>query len=122
MFAGVSKSGSPAERLMMSRPASFSRRACAVIATVGDGLMRASAAERKAMAAPGLHWAEGVIGSAPARTRPPERRRTTERERHDRERAEVRLRRLRMRSSRRRGTREMDLILGALRRRAASSR
>ena len=36
----------------MSRPAAFSARACAVIAMVGDGLMRASASERKAIGAP----------------------------------------------------------------------
>ena len=58
------------ERLMMSRPCAFSSRARAVIATVGDGLMRASASERKAMIAPVCRRAGGVLGSGRDRGKP----------------------------------------------------
>ena len=47
--SGVSKSGSPAPRPMMSRPAAFSSAARLVTAIVGDGLMRWIAAERRGM-------------------------------------------------------------------------
>src|SRR5258705_6552008 len=49
MFAGVSKSGSPTDRLMMSRPAAFSSVASAVIAMVGEGLTRARRSARNGM-------------------------------------------------------------------------
>src|SRR5215467_12862670 len=49
MFGGVSKSGSPWLRLMMSRPAAFSSVASAVIAIVGDGLTRARRSARNGM-------------------------------------------------------------------------
>ncbi len=41
-FWGVSKSGSPADRLMMSRPAAFSARALVAMAMVWLGLTRSS--------------------------------------------------------------------------------
>src|SRR5438034_11608316 len=50
MFAGVSKSGSPTDRLMMSRPAALSSVASAVIAMVGEGLTRARRSARNGMA------------------------------------------------------------------------
>src|SRR5262249_27418828 len=46
MLLGVSKSGSPTDRLMMSRPAAFNSVASAVIAMVGDGLTRARRSAR----------------------------------------------------------------------------
>src|SRR5215472_15645508 len=49
MLLGVSKSGSPTDRLMMSRPAAFSSVASAVIAMVGDGLTRARRSARNGM-------------------------------------------------------------------------
>ena len=42
MFPGVSKSGSPADRLMMSRPAAFKARALEEMAMVWLGLTRSS--------------------------------------------------------------------------------
>src|SRR5689334_19351623 len=50
-LSGVSMSGSPAPRPMMSRPAAFSSRAFWLTAMVADGLMRDRAVARKAMAA-----------------------------------------------------------------------
>src|SRR5262249_1608914 len=47
MLSGVSKSGSPAAKPMMSRPAAFSSRAFVVIAIVGDGLILPMAWDRK---------------------------------------------------------------------------
>ena len=52
MFSGVSKSGSPALRLMMSRPAARISIALDDIATVGEGLTRASVSDSKAIGAP----------------------------------------------------------------------
>src|SRR5437763_16290386 len=49
MFGGVSKSGSPTDRLTMSRPAAFNSVASAVIAIVGDGFTRARRSARKDM-------------------------------------------------------------------------
>src|SRR5215831_12713520 len=49
MFGGVSKSGSPTDRLTMSPPAAFSSVASAVIAIVGDGLTRARRSARNGM-------------------------------------------------------------------------
>ena len=49
ILSGVSKSGSPTDRLMMSRPAAFNSVARAVIAMVGDGLTRARRSARKGM-------------------------------------------------------------------------
>src|ERR1700730_8500843 len=45
-FGGVSKSGSPTDRLIMSRPPAFSSVASAVIAIVGDGFTRARRSAR----------------------------------------------------------------------------
>ncbi len=45
MAAGVSKSGSPAPRPMMSRPSAFSAAARAVTARVGEGLTRCTRRE-----------------------------------------------------------------------------
>ena len=42
MLSGVSKSGSPAPRPIMSRPAAFSSRALLVTAMVGEGFTRSS--------------------------------------------------------------------------------
>ena len=47
--AGVSKSGSPAERLMMSRPAAFSCRALVEMAMVWLGLTRSNRVAIKGM-------------------------------------------------------------------------
>src|SRR5690348_1169447 len=58
MFCGVSKSGSPAPRPMMSRPAALRRRALSVTAMVGDGLMRP---RRAARSAAGLDSASVVV-------------------------------------------------------------
>src|SRR5580704_18659558 len=49
MFSGVSKSGSPCDIVMMSRPDAASSVASAVIAIVGEGLTRARRSARKAM-------------------------------------------------------------------------
>src|SRR6185503_12812011 len=49
MFAGVSKSGSPAPSPITSRPACLSARALSVTAMVGEGLMRFRVSERKAI-------------------------------------------------------------------------
>jgi hypothetical protein len=49
MCSGVSKSGSPTDRLMMSRPLFFSSRAFCVMAMVADGFTRDSTSARKAM-------------------------------------------------------------------------
>jgi hypothetical protein len=46
MFAGVSKSGSPAPRPMTLRPAALSSRALSVTAMVADGFTRSSEADR----------------------------------------------------------------------------
>ena len=48
-LSGVSKSGSPTERLMISRPWALSSRAFCVTAMVADGLTRASVSAMKAM-------------------------------------------------------------------------
>src|ERR1700719_3510723 len=48
-FGGVSKSGSPTDRLTISRPAAFNSVASAVIAIVGDGLTRDRRSARKDM-------------------------------------------------------------------------
>ena len=93
----------------MSRPCAFSSRARAVIATVGDGLMRASASERKAMIAPVCKRAGRVLGSGRDRDKPGTGGGAMRDQRAGR--GADRLRRLRIRSWRR-GTREMDLILG----------
>ena len=49
MLSGVSKSGSPADSAMMSRPLAFSYFARFEIAMVGDGLMRPMDSARKDM-------------------------------------------------------------------------
>src|SRR4029077_8808766 len=49
MLSGVSKSGSPAPSPITSRPACLSARALSVTAMVGDGLMRLSVSDRKAI-------------------------------------------------------------------------
>src|SRR5947199_8338671 len=49
MLSGVSKSGSPAPSPITSRPACLSARALSVTALVGDGLMRLSVSDRKAI-------------------------------------------------------------------------
>ena len=103
---------------MMSRPSALSSSARAVMAMVGEGLMRARASERKAMGRSGLQVrAGGVLGCGPGRSKAGGRRSRCARRAS--ETPENRLRRLRLRSWRR-GIREMDLILGALRRRARS--
>src|SRR6516164_4182642 len=51
MLRGVSKSGSPADRPMTSRPAAFISSARLVIAKVGDGWIRDKRAARKGMLA-----------------------------------------------------------------------
>ena len=48
-LSGVSKSGSPTDRLMMSRPCAFRSRAFWVTAMVAEGFTRASVSEMKAM-------------------------------------------------------------------------
>src|SRR3954464_3416839 len=55
MFAGVSKSGSPAPRPMTLRPAAFSARALSVTAMVADGFTRSSAADRNGIIV-SLEW------------------------------------------------------------------
>ena len=45
MFWGVPKSGSPASREMMSRPAALSARALALATAVAEGLMRRKVAD-----------------------------------------------------------------------------
>src|SRR5215470_1129755 len=49
MLSGVSKSGSPAPRLITSLPAAFRSRALDETAMVGEGFTRASASDRKAI-------------------------------------------------------------------------
>src|ERR1700722_12132776 len=49
MLTGVSKSGSPCDRVMMSRPEAANSVASAVMAIVGEGLTRARRSARKAM-------------------------------------------------------------------------
>ncbi len=49
MLSGVSKSGSPAPRLITSFPAALSSRALDETAMVGEGFTRASASDKKAM-------------------------------------------------------------------------
>src|SRR6478752_2468040 len=58
MLSGVSKSGSPADRAMMSRPAAFRARASALIAMVAAGAMRRRAADSSDMVqgSPGRTW------------------------------------------------------------------
>src|SRR5205807_3963343 len=57
ILAGVSKSGSPWESAMTSRPAAFNSVARAVIAIVGEGFTRARRSARRAMAAAScLEW------------------------------------------------------------------
>src|SRR5215475_11234887 len=65
ILSGVSKSGSPAPRPMMSRPAALSARALSVTAMVGEGLMRLSASARKAienLRSPRFRGASVVLG------------------------------------------------------------
>src|SRR5947209_7541977 len=50
MLSGVSKSGSPTDRLITSRPWAFRSRAFWVTAMVAEGLTRARVSEMKAMA------------------------------------------------------------------------
>src|SRR5437764_11272894 len=50
MFSAVSKSGSPCDSAMMSRPAAFNSVARAVIAMVGDGFTRARRSASRDMA------------------------------------------------------------------------
>ena len=52
MLSGVSKSGSPAARPMMSRPSAFNFFARSLMAMVGDGLMRPRLSARKPMIPP----------------------------------------------------------------------
>src|SRR5437764_3804668 len=49
MLSGVSKSGSPAPRPITFLPACLSARALSVTAMVGEGLMRFSVSDRKAI-------------------------------------------------------------------------
>ena len=49
MLSGVSKSGSPTDSEMTSRPVAFRSRAFCVTVMVAEGLTRLSASERKAM-------------------------------------------------------------------------
>ncbi len=49
MLSGVSKSGSPTERLITSRPWAFRSRAFCVMTMVADGLMRERASDKKPM-------------------------------------------------------------------------
>src|ERR1041385_7819564 len=60
MFAGVSKSGSPAPSPITARPACLSARALSVTAMVGDGLMRLSVSDRKAIGFSGFGRAVGT--------------------------------------------------------------
>src|SRR5258708_3370463 len=65
MFAGVSKSGSPALRLTTSRPAAFISSARLVMASVAEGLMRDRRSARKGMAAlPGMRRQEARYTSS----------------------------------------------------------
>ena len=48
-LSGVSKSGSPTERLMTSRPGALRSRAFCVMTIVADGLMRERASDKKPM-------------------------------------------------------------------------
>src|SRR3990167_6522468 len=60
MLPGVSKSGSPAERAITSRPAAFSARALALMAMVADGAMRRRAADSSDILqdSPVLAWSD----------------------------------------------------------------
>jgi hypothetical protein len=51
---GVSKSGSPTDREMMSRPCAFSARALPVMAMVCDGEMRLRRSAMRFMTVPGV--------------------------------------------------------------------
>ena len=51
MFSGVSKSGSPADSEMMSRPCAFSSRAFVAMPMVWDGEIRFTLSAKKPMAA-----------------------------------------------------------------------
>ena len=57
MFSGVSKSGSPAERPMMSRPCAYSSAALLVMAMVGEGFTRERVSERNGMTVSGMSLA-----------------------------------------------------------------
>src|ERR1043165_733476 len=65
MFAGVSKSGSPAPSPITSRPACLSARALSVTAMVGDGLMRLIVSDRKAIRNLQLFGGPFVPGGTP---------------------------------------------------------
>ena len=69
MFAGVSKSGSPAPSPITSRPACLSARALSVTAMVGDGLMRLMVSDRKAIR--NLRFSSGPLVPGVARRRKP---------------------------------------------------
>ena len=62
MLRGVSKSGSPADSPITSRPAAFSARALVVIAIVWLGLMRSRRAAMRLMAVPVVPGATGSGG------------------------------------------------------------
>src|SRR5579864_9287994 len=78
MLGGVSKSGSPWLRLMISRPAAFSSVASAVIAIVGDGFTRARRLASKDMIGCGLeNGAPNLMpASPPVKTASPSRSRS----------------------------------------------
>ena len=61
MWAGVSKSGSPAPRPMTSRPAAFRSRAFWVTEMVGEGLIRLKREATKDMAmTPGANFSKKI--------------------------------------------------------------
>src|SRR5262249_41517249 len=62
MWSGVSKSGSPAPRPIMSLPAALSSAALAVTASVGDGLTSGRRGAVSDMDIPGNSWKDAFLG------------------------------------------------------------
>ena len=73
MLSGVSKSGSPTDRLITSRPWAFRSRAFCVMTMVADGLMRDRASDKKPMEIPpiGALDKDRAAAADPSAVKPP---------------------------------------------------